>query len=100
VPPSGLAGGSGALPGRNWVERTDGTVEPLTATQSAAVGPGDRFVIETPGGGGFGESSSPAIAGEGDRSKSGGGVLSGYDQEPLHQLRWSPSPRTRGEDEG
>jgi 5-oxoprolinase (ATP-hydrolysing) len=54
VPPSGLAGGGDALPGRNWVERSDGTVEILTATQSAEVGPGDRFVIETPGGGGFG----------------------------------------------
>jgi 5-oxoprolinase (ATP-hydrolysing) len=54
VPPSGLAGGGDASPGRNWVERSDGTVEILTATQSAEVGPGDRFVIETPGGGGFG----------------------------------------------
>jgi 5-oxoprolinase (ATP-hydrolysing) len=26
----------------------------LTATDSAEVEPGDRFVIETPGGGGFG----------------------------------------------
>jgi 5-oxoprolinase (ATP-hydrolysing) len=54
VPPSGLKGGGDGLPGRNWVERTDGTVEMLTATESADVGPGDRFVIETPGGGGFG----------------------------------------------
>jgi len=28
----------------------------LTATDSAEVAPGDRFVIETPGGGGFGRS--------------------------------------------
>ena len=41
-------------PGRNWVERTDGSVEMLSATASAEVQPGDRFVIETPGGGGFG----------------------------------------------
>jgi 5-oxoprolinase (ATP-hydrolysing) len=54
VPPSGLRGGGDGLPGRNWVERTDGTVEMLTATESADVGPRDRFVIETPGGGGFG----------------------------------------------
>jgi 5-oxoprolinase (ATP-hydrolysing) len=27
----------------------------LSATQSAEMKPGDRFVIETPGGGGFGE---------------------------------------------
>ena len=54
VPPRGLAGGGDALPGRNWVERSDGAVEMLTATQSAEVGAGDRFIIETPGGGGYG----------------------------------------------
>jgi 5-oxoprolinase (ATP-hydrolysing) len=54
VPPRGLARGSDAQPGRNWVERSDGRVEMLTATDSAEVRPGDRFVIETPGGGGFG----------------------------------------------
>jgi len=54
VPPHGLMGGDDALPGRNWVERTDGSVETLTATASAEMGVGDRFVIETPGGGGFG----------------------------------------------
>ena len=57
VPPRGIAGGSDAEAGRNWVERTDGTVEMLTATESADVQPGDRFVIETPGGGGFGRES-------------------------------------------
>lgn len=55
VPPSGLAGGGDALPGRNWVERADGRIEMLSAAQSADMAPGDCFVIETPGGGGFGE---------------------------------------------
>ncbi|HEX5257654.1 MAG TPA: hydantoinase B/oxoprolinase family protein [Sphingomicrobium sp.] len=54
VPPRGIEGGSDAQAGRNWVERTDGSVEMLSATASAEVQPGDRFVIETPGGGGFG----------------------------------------------
>jgi 5-oxoprolinase (ATP-hydrolysing) len=54
VPPSGLNGGGDALPGRNWVERRDGSLETLSATQSADVEAGDSFVIETPGGGGFG----------------------------------------------
>jgi 5-oxoprolinase (ATP-hydrolysing) len=54
VPPSGLNGGEDAEPGRNWVERTDGSRQVLTATESAEVGAGDCFVIETPGGGGFG----------------------------------------------
>jgi 5-oxoprolinase (ATP-hydrolysing) len=54
VPPRGIAGGADAQSGRNWVERTDGSVEMLSATAYAEVEPGDRFVIETPGGGGFG----------------------------------------------
>jgi 5-oxoprolinase (ATP-hydrolysing) len=54
VPPRGIAGGADAQAGRNWVERIDGTIEMLSATASADVQPGDRFVIETPGGGGFG----------------------------------------------
>jgi 5-oxoprolinase (ATP-hydrolysing) len=54
VPPKGIKGGADAAAGRNWVERTDGSVEMLSATAYAEVQPGDRFVIETPGGGGFG----------------------------------------------
>jgi 5-oxoprolinase (ATP-hydrolysing) len=57
VPPRGISGGSDAQGGRNWVERTDGSVEMLSATAFAEVQPGDRFVIETPGGGGFGRRS-------------------------------------------
>jgi 5-oxoprolinase (ATP-hydrolysing) len=54
VPPAGIKGGADAQPGRNWIERTDGAVEMLSATAYAEMQPGDRFVIETPGGGGFG----------------------------------------------
>jgi 5-oxoprolinase (ATP-hydrolysing) len=54
VPPRGIQGGADALPGRNWVERSDGAIEMLSASAWADVNPGDRFVIETPGGGGFG----------------------------------------------
>jgi 5-oxoprolinase (ATP-hydrolysing) len=54
IAPRGLAGGGDAQPGRNWVERCDGSVEMLEATGSAEVSPGDSFVIETPGGGGYG----------------------------------------------
>lgn len=57
IAPSGLAGGGDALPGRNWVERVDGTIEELSATASAQMQPGDAFVILTPGGGGFGGKS-------------------------------------------
>ena len=54
IPPRGIMGGSDALAGRNWVERKDGRIEMLSATAQAEVQAGDRFVIETPGGGGFG----------------------------------------------
>jgi 5-oxoprolinase (ATP-hydrolysing) len=54
VAPKGLAGGGDALPGLNWVERLDGSIEELTATDAAEMLAGDRFIIETPGGGGFG----------------------------------------------
>jgi 5-oxoprolinase (ATP-hydrolysing) len=56
VPPYGMNGGDSGLAGRNWVERADGTSEYLTATDIRNMKEGDVFVIETPGGGGFGRS--------------------------------------------
>jgi 5-oxoprolinase (ATP-hydrolysing) len=53
--PFGLAGGTDGSPGRNWVERADGSVEHYPATATVELASGDCFVIETPGGGGFGE---------------------------------------------
>jgi 5-oxoprolinase (ATP-hydrolysing) len=55
IAPRGICGASDALSGRNWVERADGSREELGATGSADLEPGDRFVILTPGGGGFGD---------------------------------------------
>jgi len=55
VPPYGLAGGAPGALGRNWVERAGGGVERFGGTHAIAVGPGDVFVIETPGGGGYGK---------------------------------------------
>ncbi len=52
--PFGLAGGGDALPGANRLIRRDGTVISQPACFHAQVGPGDRLLIETPGGGGFG----------------------------------------------
>jgi 5-oxoprolinase (ATP-hydrolysing) len=54
IAPRGIAGGGDAAPGRNWVERADGSREDLGATASAEMQPGDTFVVLTPGGGGFG----------------------------------------------
>jgi 5-oxoprolinase (ATP-hydrolysing) len=64
VPPKGIAGGGDAQLGRNWVERADGSAEMLSATAHAEVGPGDRFVIETPGGAGYGKPLSREREGE------------------------------------
>ena len=50
----GMAGGAAGVPGINRVERADGRVEPLDHIASVQMQPGDVFVIETPGGGGFG----------------------------------------------
>jgi 5-oxoprolinase (ATP-hydrolysing) len=52
--PSGAAGGDDGALGINRVERADGSVEALGATAEVAMAAGDVFVIETPGGGGFG----------------------------------------------
>ena len=50
----GQAGGSPGAVGINRVERADGRVEPLDHIGSTEMAPGDVFVIETPGGGGWG----------------------------------------------
>ena len=55
VPPSGICGGSPALPGINRVIRSTGVIEELPACATVRMEAGDRFVIETPGGGGFGK---------------------------------------------
>ena len=54
IPPFGLNGGEPGALGRNWVERNDGSFHDMTGTDKVIVNPGDIFVIETPGGGGFG----------------------------------------------
>ena len=55
VAPFGLVGGGAGACGRNYLERADNSVEVLPATASVQVQPGDVFVVETPGGGGYGE---------------------------------------------
>jgi 5-oxoprolinase (ATP-hydrolysing) len=76
VAPRGIMGGSDAKPGRNWVERSDGSVEELSATAAADMQPGDRFVIETPGGGGFG-APTPFVPSEVEGHVSTQFILSG-----------------------
>jgi len=53
--PFGTAGGQQALVGKNYVERHNGQIEKLKATDQTQMAAGDIIVIETPGGGGYGE---------------------------------------------
>jgi 5-oxoprolinase (ATP-hydrolysing) len=53
VPPYGMAGGEPGRVGRNIVVR-DGRTEELGACDKTEMNAGDVFIIETPGGGGFG----------------------------------------------
>ncbi len=55
IPPRGIAGGQDALPGRNRIERANGSSEVLGPTDAADMQAGDCIIIETPGGAGFGK---------------------------------------------
>jgi 5-oxoprolinase (ATP-hydrolysing) len=57
IAPFGLAGGADGALGRQWVERADGSRHVMTGTDRTELASGDVFVIETPGGGGYGPPS-------------------------------------------
>ncbi len=57
-PPYGLRGGEPGQPGVNRLIR-DGEEELVPAKATVRVFPGDRLVVETPGGGGWGEKEEP-----------------------------------------
>jgi 5-oxoprolinase (ATP-hydrolysing) len=50
----GMDGGGDGLPGKQTLHRADGSSEVLAASASLRVNAGDRLVMETPGGGGYG----------------------------------------------
>lgn len=60
VPPFGLGGGEPGAVGLQRVERADGSVVALAGTDEIQLFPGDRVIIETPGGGGFGSPAARA----------------------------------------
>jgi 5-oxoprolinase (ATP-hydrolysing) len=60
VAPCGLAGGGEGRCGRNALLRSDGGCEELGGSAQVAMKPGDVFVLETPGGGGWGVEPAPA----------------------------------------
>ena len=54
VQPHGMAGGESGAAGKNYVLRRDGSRTELGPFDQTEMNPDDVFVIETPGGGGFG----------------------------------------------
>jgi 5-oxoprolinase (ATP-hydrolysing) len=53
-PPFGAAGGGSGACANNYVVRNDGRIEPIGHVGRADLEAGELFVVETPGGGGFG----------------------------------------------
>jgi len=54
--PWGLSGGADGAPGKTFITRHDGSVEPMPGKFSTRLRRGERITIETPGGGGWGQS--------------------------------------------
>ncbi len=54
IPPFGLNGASPGQLGKNSIRRHNGIEETLSSTGTVEMQPGDTFIIETPGGGGYG----------------------------------------------
>lgn len=54
IQPFGLQNGQPGKLGRNKIERSDGAVETIGSNAQISMKPDDIFIIETPGGGGFG----------------------------------------------
>ncbi|MGA7752059.1 MAG: hydantoinase B/oxoprolinase family protein [Candidatus Sulfotelmatobacter sp.] len=52
--PWGLSGGADGAPGKAFITRHDGSIEPMPGKFSSRLRKGERIGIETPGGGGWG----------------------------------------------
>jgi 5-oxoprolinase (ATP-hydrolysing) len=79
VPPFGLAGGGEGQCGRNALLRADGRQEELGGSAQVAMEAGDVFVLETPGGGGWGVDPAPV---DGADDRDGGAVGPSSGSEP------------------
>ena len=55
--PYGMDGGAPGMPGRQRVVRADGQIIELGAVDGCEINAGDRLILETPGGGGYGSVS-------------------------------------------
>ena len=54
VPNFGVAGGEAGELGKTWIDRADGSRTELSYSDETQMNSGDVFVLETPGGGGYG----------------------------------------------
>jgi 5-oxoprolinase (ATP-hydrolysing) len=54
IPAFGMAGGKPGALGKNWIQRAGGRIEDVGPLGSCDMHPEDVFVVETPGGGGYG----------------------------------------------
>jgi 5-oxoprolinase (ATP-hydrolysing) len=61
--PYGLADGQPGALGRNRLQRCDGSTEFLPGKAQLQVEAGDRLIVETPGGGGYGSPNDPTSVG-------------------------------------
>ncbi|GHE06528.1 hypothetical protein GCM10010339_47350 [Streptomyces alanosinicus] len=61
IPPYGMDGGRPGALGENLIARADGTTTPLRGCDAADVVAGDRLVIRTPGGGGYGPTEETSL---------------------------------------
>jgi len=59
--PYGLMGGEPGLPAKQFVVRSSGEVVHLDSIDGCVVNPGDRMILETPGGGGWGKKNNHGI---------------------------------------
>ncbi|BCX89856.1 5-oxoprolinase (ATP-hydrolysing) [Methylomarinovum tepidoasis] len=81
-PPFGLAGGRPGALGRNRLIRADGREETLPGCARIGVAAGDRLVIETPGGGGFGPAEEVSPAPDGTECSPPAGRAGNNDPRP------------------
>lgn len=79
--PYGLEGGEGGQRGRNSWLKKNGQVINLGGKNTVRVGAGDRIVIESPGGGGFGSAHASTVTTNG-----GPLVVNGYGSQKLKEF--------------
>ena len=89
VAPFGLKGGRAGAKGRNVLIRKGGSQEELPGRVAIHVEPGDELIIETPGGGGWGEERRSGGLWRAIRRRAGSYRLSEAEPAGAARRRWS-----------